>query len=418
MEIHQIDRYLYPAGDEALRWFTLDRLMVPHSPVDRLAGRLPDGLRDALVAPDARVKRWHITDAGAPTDIPKDAAPDQVARVIRAFCALREVVDSERSPFDQISSHSIDRRRWVVALDYAQQPRHQLMAVLFDGHPTPEAVLKIRPSGTGGAALVNEREALERASQLPEVVRASVPRLLGWSCNERNAALLASWVGGRSVYADVYATLLPRFFVHGHFRAAIDWLIDFQDASRTRAKLDLDDEQRVATECATGRPEIEEICANAVRRIRKSVPPRTLRLVASHGDFWPRNVMLDGHASMAGIVDWERFSPRSSPFDDLFHFPATYGLAYRWYGLQNDEESWARTFLRRNHVSRAVRRFLARYCLRRGLHPLLLLPLLQLHLIKRHHDAQQRAETTDRDETVWMQGLRVLSRAGDTLFSG
>jgi aminoglycoside phosphotransferase (APT) family kinase protein len=249
-------------------------------------------------------------------------------------------------------------------------------------------------------------------------MRASVPRLLGWSCGERNAALLTRWVGGRSVYADVYATLLPRFFVHAHFGAAIDWLIEFQDASRTKARLDLDHEQRIVAECAGGSPEIEETCAHALRQIRNVAPPRTLRLVASHGDFWPRNVILDGHAGMAGVVDWERFSPRSSPFDDLFHFPAAYGMAYRWYGLRNEEESWTRTFVHRNHVSRAVRRFLARYCLRRGLHPSLLLPLLQLHLIKRHRDAKERAETTDGDDTVWMQGLRVLTHAGGSLFSG
>jgi hypothetical protein len=406
MELHQLGRYLYPAGDDTLRRFTLDRLVVAYSPLDRLATCLPDDLRDAIVSPGLRVRRWRLSEDGCPSDAPGDASADEITRVTRAYRTLRE----------SINGH--DSERWIVAVETPRQARRQIMAVLFNGRATPEAVLKIRPTATGREDLVNERDALERVAALPAGVRDSVPRLLRWDSNDRHTALSASWIGGRSVYADVYATVLPPMSVGAHFQAAIDWLLDFQDASRVKGQWDLDELQQVAMGSAEGEPDVQASCERALAQVREWAPPRTLRLVASHGDFWPRNVILDDRASMAGIVDWERFSPATSPFDDLFHFAATYGLAYRWIGREREDESWARTFLRRNRISRAVRRFLGRYCLRRGLQPSLLMPLLQLHLITRHRDARRRGETTPEGDTVWMQGLRVLARTDHSLFSG
>lgn len=397
MNVHQIGRYLFPADDDDLRRFTVERLVVPYRLIDRIAARMPDAVRGRVASPEARVKR----------------AADS-----NAVSTLRDVLSGEHSVLSHVRGPSIDPERWILALDNPASSRQQLMAVLFDGHTTPEAVVKIRMSARGAADLANEREALTSAARLPDRVRSSIPRLLGWSETDGRAALLASWVGGRSVYADLYAALLPRLFVRAHFRAAIDWLIEFQDASRMRDTVDLD-EQLSAVGRTSMPPDVAEDVTDAVRQVRRLAPARTLRLAACHGDFWPRNIILRDHAGAAGIVDWERYSPRCSPFDDLFHFPVTYGLAYPWYGVSEEAVMWSRTFLERNHVSRSVRRFLGRYCLRRGLPPGLLLPLLRLHLLNRHRDAQARGETIgNTGDTVWMQGLRALAQATDSQLSG
>ncbi|HEX3583160.1 MAG TPA: hypothetical protein VH087_15430, partial [Thermoanaerobaculia bacterium] len=48
------------------------------------------------------------------------------------------------------------------------------------------------------------------------------------------------------------------------------------------------------------------------------------------------------------------------PDADLFHFPLTYGLNFRWRQGATAEEKFANTFLAHNRVSLAVRDYLRR----------------------------------------------------------
>lgn len=194
--------------------------------------------------------------------------------------------------------------RWLLVEDYSGNGRNRLVVFLFKaGAASPMAVLKL------GSNLRREAEALRfLADRLPADLLGTVPRLL----DGQEEALLMSPVPGVSAYVEMQGLLAPGRAVDRHFDAAADWLLRFHRA--------------------TG---------------------------ASHGDFWARNLLVGPTA----VVDWEHFTEKASIDADLFHFPLTYGLNYpweRWRRLPPDE-AFRRTFLEDNRVSRAVRRYLARF---------------------------------------------------------
>lgn len=201
-----------------------------------------------------------------------------------------------------LRSLGLETHRWLLVQDYSDNGRDRLVVFLF-GEDGPTSVLKL------GGGLQRESEALRFLEErLPADLRGSVPRLL----DSGEEALLMSPVQGVSAYVEMQGLLAPGRAVDRHFDAAAGWLLRFHRS--------------------TG---------------------------ASHGDFWARNLLVGPTA----VVDWERFSEEAPIHADLFHFPLTYGLNYpweRWRRLPPDE-AFRRTFLEDNRVSRAVRRYLARF---------------------------------------------------------
>ncbi|MFP5284343.1 MAG: hypothetical protein ACLGI9_01250 [Thermoanaerobaculia bacterium] len=203
-----------------------------------------------------------------------------------------------------LRSLGLETHRWLLVEDYSDNGRDRRVVFLFrEGPASPTAVLKL------GSGLEREAEALRFLEErLPPDLRGSVPRLL----DSQEGALLMSPVPGLSAYVEMQGLLAPGRAVDRHFDAAADWLVRFHQA--------------------TG---------------------------ASHGDFWARNLLVGPTA----VVDWEHFTEQAPIHADLFHFPLTYGLNYpweRWRRLPPDE-AFRRTFLEDNRVSRAVRRYLARF---------------------------------------------------------
>jgi hypothetical protein len=227
--------------------------------------------------------------------------------------------------------------RWLLVEDYSGNGRDRLVVFLFrEGEASPKAVLKL------GSGLQREAEALRfLAERLPADLRDSVPRLLDW----REQALVMSPVPGVSAYVEMQGLLAPGRAVDRHFDAAAEWLLRFHQA--------------------TG---------------------------ASHGDFWARNVLVGPTA----VVDWEHFTEEAPIDKDLFQFPLTYGLNYPWERWRRlpPEEAFRRTFLEDNRVSRAVRRYLARFG-----NPAALRPRFEAWL--------------ENDEF-----LELMGRAGRSVFSG
>ena len=126
--------------------------------------------------------------------------------------------------------------------------------------------------------------------------------------------LVLTAVPGVSAYVEMQQAFVPSRLAARHFDAAARWLAEF-------------------------------------RRVMPN---------ASHGDFWAQNLLIS-ESGEAGVVDWERFEAEGPPDADLFHFPITYGLNFRWRRGATDEEKFAKTFLARNRVSLAVRDYLRRF---------------------------------------------------------
>jgi hypothetical protein len=185
---------------------------------------------------------------------------------------------------------------------------------LTESDLAPYAIAKSQDASGRGAGLRPEAEALDSLqSALP--YESSLPRVIDFHSSARGELLITTAVAGRSNYADLRGAILPRRHIERHFDGAARWLGRFHQA--------------------TG---------------------------GSHGDFWPGNVLLDDDGRVA-VVDWEHFTPKASPAVDLFHYALTYGLNYPWkrYDRLEPEEAFRKTFVERNHVSRAVVRYLRTY---------------------------------------------------------
>jgi hypothetical protein len=223
---------------------------------------------------------------------------------VRAAQPLAEDRPIQEKIETALRSLGLEAHRWLLVEDYSGNERDRRVVFLFrEGETSPSAVLKL------GSGLQREAEALRFLEErLPPDLRDSVPRLLDW----QDQALLMSPVPGVSAYVEMQGLLAPGRAVDRHFDAAADWLLKFHRA--------------------TG---------------------------ASHGDFWARNLLVGPTA----VVDWEHFTEEAPIDADLFHFPLTYGLNYPWERWRRlpPAEAFRRTFLEDNRVSRAVRRYLARF---------------------------------------------------------
>jgi hypothetical protein len=232
---------------------------------------------------------------------------------------LLEVVRTE-----VVRGSSIDGLRWIVLDDVDQSGRRRLLAFLFEGDSAaPFAVAKAQNDAVNGS-LAAEADALRRLHELlPPPLRATVPAVMHYVTAPRGEVLVSSALRGRSAYADMQSSLVPSRLIDAHFRAAARWLSAFHEATRQS-----DD------------------------------------VAALHGDYWAHNVLRS--EDCVAVVDWEHFAPAAPRAIDLFHYPLTYGVNYPWsaYRLADPEVAFARTFIERTRLSRAVRGYLETYASR------------------------------------------------------
>lgn len=194
----------------------------------------------------------------------------------------------------------------IVMTDYPDSRRRRTIKFIF-----PATVMKVRELPGEGPSLAIEAEACERVHGL---LPRSTPRLIHFEQTKDAEVLLLTAVRGVSAYVEMQQAFVPSRLAARHFDAAARWLAEF-------------------------------------RRVMPN---------ASHGDFWAQNLLIS-ESGEAGVVDWERFEAEGPPDADLFHFPVTYGLNFRWRRGATDEEKFAKTFLARNRVSLAVRDYLRRF---------------------------------------------------------
>lgn len=258
----------------------------------------------------------------------------------------------------------------IYLRDYGDSDRKRVVGFFFrNGEPLPHTVAKTQQSRV-------EADALEQMRAfLPPVLKPTLPRVL----RIEDSLLVTTAVPGRSAYVDMQGSLHPSRYIDAHFAAASQWLAAFHDATRSRVTSTIDGVE---------------------------VPHS-----ASHGDFWPRNVLTDDHGAVA-VVDWEHFHPAASPFIDLFHYPLTYGTTFPWnrgYRYPSAEEAFRRTFVENNRLSRAVQRYLHAYCDRTGLPRKLLVPAFRQFLETRgrmHEGVDPRPGTSELPWEKFVSGVQ------------
>lgn len=383
--IGEAGRFLVPLEAPLVRYFR-HYLFVPHGWRERLAGRLPGAL--------GRAALFRRPASGA------EATVEAVASALRTGDLLHGTPLAGRPGL-----------RFVVQRDDPAESRGRLIAFLFgEGDQRPAAVLKLRPHDSTRRTLRQEWEALRWAERLPATLAAAVPSPLAFHEGDRAEALLLSWLPGRSAYVEMQSALRPRLRVARHFAEAAAWLARFHRATRRPGRTFVPAHEPAAgpeaaadgSQSLAWIEEVERLCAE-----------RPLPLSASHGDFWARNLLLDGRGS-AAVVDWEHFCEEAPPFEDLFHFPLTYGLNYPWSGGRRrpPEAAFRLTFIEDNHVSRQVRTYFRRYCAETGVAPDILAPLFHLYLSTRF------SRRADAEGGLWSRFQLLLARADRSVFSG
>jgi aminoglycoside phosphotransferase (APT) family kinase protein len=166
---------------------------------------------------------------------------------------------------------------------------------------------------------------------------------------------------GRSAYVEAQSALRPARALR--LQAPAEWLASVHVLTRTGDRLD-----------AEGVP---------------AVP-----LSLGHGDYWLRNVLLDGAGAVAAVLDWERARPGRPPTEDLFHLALTAVLAHRWpwSGRLPPPSAFERAFLRRGPVADEMAAALRTYGAAAGLEPRALRALFRLHLLTAAPQAGLAAE--------------------------
>jgi aminoglycoside phosphotransferase (APT) family kinase protein len=381
--LRRVDRFVAPSGHAEPARFIADYLYVAHNVGERLAWPLHRALGGRLLG---------MTDTGG------SAAAEA------AIADLRRVLPDAAA---RASS-------WVVDTDYAGSPRGRSVAFLFgQGERHPSLVVKRARLAAPGEmpSLRHERETIDSLGRtLPDAIARTIPRVVAYECGGAWETLALTWLPGRSAYAEMHTRLAPAGAVEEHFERAARWLARFHEATAIRgetlqpAEREGEIRETLAARGLTAHPGwFARLCDWCTRH---PVSP-----VRSHGDFWARNLLISGR-DVSGVVDWEQ-SANGSPFDDLFHFAASYGLSYPWrrYRRASPEEALRRTFLVEGRVSRAVRAYLHAYCRDRGFEASELGSWFRLFVLARAQAGAPKGE-------VWIRFDEMLGATDRSVFSG
>lgn len=347
-------RYWIPADSPASLRFYIENLFIPHSRRELLGSkgllRFPWLSRKILFTYDHRSE--------------KDDFP-----LPKIDCESLSLRLQDRLGKPQLFCSGF--LNYILLDDYQHANRRQTLLFLFDEKTfSPCAIAKMTDNALQREVLEHEFKTLSfLQEELPYDLRQSIPQPITFFQEEGLWILVETFLAGKSLYTEMRNSWWSREAAGRHFQQAEKWLVQFHRATHTTELLF--DEESIHKHILTLLQEFQECCEPSdaeqkmIRHIAEcaqSMRGEKLPLVGCHGDFWPRNFILEGEK--AGVVDWERFQPDSAPFRDLFMFPISYSLGYPWkwghWGKPSD--TFRAAFLEKTWLSDLVRVFLQSYC--------------------------------------------------------
>jgi hypothetical protein len=375
-----------PTGaPQAVRWF-VDSVWTPRSRrerwLGRLAARLPAAAALSLLARGSRA-RGALGAADTGRRLLRAAAGDQAS----GSCALGW------------SGYAGTGR----ALDF----------VFLAGESLPRWVLKWGRMGVG-ASLSDERDRLVRVRTLlagtsaDELVE-TLPEPLAYGVDGEHEWLLLSALQGRTLDADLARA--PRDGARGrrHLVLGAEWLGRFHGGTEPGPEAGRE------LELAPG--ELGAELESLARAIADGALPRA----ASHGDFWPRNILVTPDlARVSGVVDWESARAGGLAHGDLFDFVLSYAaLVAEGAGAERAMAAFRLAILSPEAFAGGVRAGLDAYAETAGLAPRWLEPLFRLYLSELAAGARELrlAPAPDRPE-VARTWIALYANAKRSVFSG
>ena len=399
--VGEAGRFLVPLDAPPAACWLFDRLYPPHGLRGRVRRRAGAAAARRAVRTGRRLAGWPFDRVWRLGAVPERWADALAAAAVLGGPRRREA-----------GGPPPGADAWVIGRDEPSNGRRRTVLFRFGaGEAVPRDLVKLRPLEAPGAPLARERDALaDLARRLPAELSASVPRPLEHGRTGGFELLRLSTVPGRSAYVEMLAAPRDVARIASAFAAAARWLAELHSATRS---------------AAPWRPspweELGEGPAPAWhRQLAAAVDAPPLRPSVGHGDFWPRNLLLDeADRARPSVVDWEASRPAAPPLLDLFDFPLSYGLSYPWPEGGGPETAFRRTFLADSAVSRAVRSYAALYAKAAGWSADLLEPMLRLYLRMRATDRGPFAgrRPTD-DPAFWRRCERLLDEAEGCALSG
>jgi hypothetical protein len=251
--------------------------------------------------PDAAVWRW---DVEQPLQIAGTAGRDRTlaerlprAAIIRAGPATQTVLAEVAEAAAGIGGVRVDTSRPLVTAG----------GVLIAFSPTALVRVAI---GAGGMQLERHRAALDAlaATTLPPDLERRVPRVLGHGSTGLGTWLLEERLPGRTP-DSIRGSLVDD---------CLDFLVALHGCGSADGGGDsVVDTAAVVARLAGLRPEpLVEVAVRVDERLAG------VRRGFGHGDFWRRNVLIDG-GRLSGVVDWERSGDHRLPLLDVLQLVVT-----------------------------------------------------------------------------------------------
>ena len=304
--------------------------------------------------------------------------------------------------------------------DYPGSKRRQTVIFLFGrDSSSPIAVAKLsREAGP--------REALEATfgaistlhAGLDERLAATIPEPLALGDVGDFKVLVESVKIGRTIDVDLRQRWQPRRVASGHFGRARDWLVEFHRATRIgETTVDAADSS-IGSVIETFARKFEPTPAerrliSRLDAMRDTLRGERLPLVARQGDYWARNIVIMGDG--VGVVDWEHFEDRSTPFDDLFMFATSYGLGFPWRLAQpaGPVDAFRALYVEPTWMAALARDYFRSYCAAMDIAPQLLDLFLPVFLMARGMADDDRPDVSRRgwSPTLWRDLLRAYAAA-------
>jgi len=359
------DRYWIPMDHPRALCFYLDHLFVPHSRQELLRGTF------------ARTTPWMKWSFLHPRERKgKPGSPPSLEEIgLKYLAGLLE--EHLRQAGYTLSGSLL----FLILEDYQNSTRRQAMLFLFDQElPVPYALAKVTRQTNQCAILKREFNTLVNLHKsLAQELRTTIPQPLAFIERDGLTVICETFLPGRSIYYSMRNTWHPRRHASHHFGQAMEWLVQFQKATlmsdgyldewlmREHVMRPLESFQRHFKLSTHERQMIRYVIESAHKLQGERLP-----LVMRQGDFWARNLIENGNK--VGVVDWERFSKRSTPFSDLFMFATSYGLSYPWKLGRWAEPvtAFRATYLERSWLGQCIRDYLLAYCQAMGVSPALL----------------------------------------------
>ena len=371
-----VGRCLLPLQAPNCHQYFLDHLRVSHGYRDRLrrcfrAGSLPPHGTGKV----AHSSTWTLSARGGILSLSHGSRESlDGTGWDHALPLLQELLEHQ-SLLEGLGLGGFPFRRAIILNDHENADRGRVLVFPFyDDERRPRAVVKLRDPKGGGRSLGIECDSLNwvRSRMGDPSLRQTVPEAFAYRATPGAEILILGVLEGRSAYVEQQNRLFDGGWMRLHMETAADWL------GRLHTELALD--------------------------LSNARGP-------SHGDFWARNLLLrtggPGGEMAAGVVDWECFDPQGPMDHDLFHFPITYAQNHPAAGSRRASLSAAfnRGFLRSTRLSRAIRRYFARYCFRTGLEPRTLEARCRTYLRARS------GEAGGEPSHGWLECLELLGRS-------